>query len=201
MNVPPPSSDAPLARPTRYTCSNATRWLPHALAAAILAAGLALVADAPQGSLRRPAGWVGGAIVAWWVLRSGRVLRRHVRVDRDGLVVGDGASERTLELRDLATVRFEFPFEAGRQWVPLLAVVDRFERRWAIPAALVDGERFLAELVEACDREDLRTWTAARAIGPAMATAKRWTARVGYAVAVGAVGIAAYQAVAGALAR
>jgi hypothetical protein len=134
----------------------------------------------------RPLVVTAGVVVAFWSLRRGSVLRRHVVLDDRGLTLGLGGRERSVELQDVTTIQLRQPFEGVMHWVPTVAVVDVFEQSWEIPTVLVDGPEWLERFLDACGREDLRTWAEARGIKRSMERSG-WFVPVAYAVACGLV--------------
>ena len=173
--------------PSTFRCPVAARWLPHALAAAVLAA-LTIVSqpgdsDPSRSSFLRPIVIVVGAGLGLWVLRRGAVLRRQVTLGAAGMSIALGRRERTLEYRDVASIDARIPFEASWQWVPTVVVVDVFEHSWEIPMAIDDGPRLLETFLDRCDRDDLRVWADARSIRRRLSRGPRFVP-IAYAVAV-----------------
>jgi hypothetical protein len=159
-----------------YRCPTAARWLPRALAAALLAAILvtALSVD-PQGVLAtwsrafRGALAVAGAAAALWIVRRGGELRREVRVLDDALEFRDGKRLDRLPYADVAVLEFANSFGVGRSWLPALMVLDRKGRAWRVPSLIEAGDRLVGELLERAGRSDLEAWAAARNIERKMA--------------------------------
>jgi hypothetical protein len=148
-----------------YRCGAAARWLPRALAGAVLAAGL-LVAFAldPDATVRLVQPFKRGlvlvsALVALWLVRKGGEVRVRIGAGPEGLVFLAGRRRLDLPYRDIAALRYEPPFGVSRwAWIPALALIDRQGRSWRIPALIERGERLVAALLDFSGRADLASW-------------------------------------------
>lgn len=153
-----------MSEPRVYRCSVAARWLPRALAAAVLVgAFLSAYRFDPDGVL--PASRYlkvvvvafGGAL-AMWVLRKGSEVRTVVSLKADELTFGYGAREFSLRIDDLDRFEFETPFAQSRTWLAALVLRDRFGQQWRVPAMLDRGDELVAELIGLSARNDLQAW-------------------------------------------
>jgi len=165
--------------PSFYRCGLAARWLPRALAAAVLvAAVLAAFRFDPHEVLSaskylRNLVAVLGGVLALWVVRKGGEVRTAFAVGADELLIRHGAREYSLRLEDLDRLAYETPFAQSRTWLPALVLRDRFGQAWRVPAFLNGGDRFLEELVAGTGRNDLRAWAETLRLGEIMGRAGR----------------------------
>jgi len=172
---------------TWYAAGAAARWLPRAVAGALLAATMAggLRID-PASSALAP--WIRafvvlvGALAALAVVRRGSEVRARFAVDADGLVVRVGRHERRLPWRSMTRLEWLPPFAGARTWLPAFAVVDDAGRAWRVPAVVEDGDRLVDELVRRSGRNDLAAWAESQALRDRMARARSRVV-IGYAVA------------------
>jgi len=157
-----------------WRCSPAAIWLPRALAAVVLI--VAVIAsrtmdpgDLYQGSsLYRGLSVVMGALLSLGILKQGGVLRWTIRVGEAGIIFCSGSKSNQLEFRDITTIDYQWPFSAGRHWVPALVLEDRFGGQWRIPSFIKDGPDLVQELLTATGRRELSDWADARKIGASM---------------------------------
>ena len=172
--------------PSFYRCGLAARWLPRALAAAVLvAAVLAAFRFDPHEVLsasrylRNFLAVLGGAL-ALWIVRKGGEVRTMFAVLDDELLIRHGMREYSLRLEDLDRLAYETPFAQSRTWLPALVLRDRFGQSWRVSAFLDGGGQFLEELLLRTGRSDLRSWAETLRLEEIMARAGR-RVLIGYA--------------------
>ncbi len=150
--------------PRVYRCGSAARWLPRALAAAVL--GVALVAaggidPTDRLGLTRPLRIfvvMSGAVSALWLMRKGAELRLRVHVNAGGLGLERGAWKGEIGFDDLDRLEYETPLATSRSWIPALVLRERNGTGWRVPALLGAGDRLIVELIERSGRKDLAAW-------------------------------------------
>ncbi len=183
-----PSLDAsgPADEVSFYRCGPAARWLPRALAAAVLAAAvLAAFRFDPYETLSaskylRTLVAVLGAVLALWIVRTGGEVRTTFAVGDGELLLRHGPREYALRLEDLERLAYETPFAQSRTWLPALVLRDRFGQSWRVSAFLDGGDRFLEELLARTGHSDLRSWAETLRLGEIMARSGR-RVLIGYA--------------------
>ncbi len=169
-----------------FRCGAAARWLPRALAAAVLTAVTlgALRIDPSADALLpfvRQFIMLAGAALAVAIVRMGGEVRYTFALTRDAVIVALGASSVRIELAQLSRLDYAAPLAGSLHWLPATLVIDGGGRSWRVPALLTDGDRLITELLRRAQRNDLDTWAEAYRIVPRMA---RFGLRVrlGYAV-------------------
>jgi len=188
MNHDDPGLDGsgPTDEVSFYRCGPAARWLPRALAAAVLvAAVLAAFRFDPYETLSaskylRNLVAVLGAVLALWILRKGGEVRTAFAVGDSEILLRHGSREYALRLKDLDRLAYETPFAQSRTWLPALVLRDRFGQSWRVSALLTGGDRFLEELLARTGRSDLRSWAQTLRLGETMARSGR-RVLIGYA--------------------
>lgn len=150
----------------RFRCGPLARWLPRALAGAMLVAALL------AGQRIEHRGGVGaqaqllivaaGAILALWVLRQGSEVRVEVEVDDRGLVFIRGAHRSALSFSAIEGLTWAPSFSLSRTWVPGCVLLDAEGRHWRLCALLHHGDRLVEELLRRAGRDDLAIWAAER---------------------------------------
>ncbi len=162
-----------------WRCPTSVRWLPRALAGAVLAAGvisartLDRTADPVLASRVGLLVTLAAAALAWLVVRTGGIVRLEIRLGEDAVEVSGGRRERALEYRDVVALDFAAPMTAGRRWVPALTLLDRFDQTWPLPAWVDDPRALLRGILEHAGRTDLEVWAEARRIGDRLERAHR----------------------------
>jgi len=170
-----------------YRCGLAARWLPRALAGAVLAAGLLVAGTVntdrgvPGARSLRALIAVGAAVAALWIVRKGGEVRLRVTAGADGLAFEWRHQSASLALDDIDGIRYEAPFGPARFWLPAAVLVDRHGREWRLSALLASGDRLVEDIVERSGREGLATWAEEHRVGKRMARATL-RVRLGYAV-------------------
>lgn len=148
----------------RWAAGPAARWLPRALAASLLTAGLlAAFRFDEHGNLPFARGIQGvivvaGAALGLWVLRAGAESRVVAVLEPRRLLLEHGGHVAGVEFHEMRRLEFEWPLAASRRLWPATVVVDRFGRSWRLPAVLRHGDALIAELLRRSARDDLRTW-------------------------------------------
>jgi len=177
----------------RFRCGPLARWLPRALAGAVLVAALL------AGQRIEQRGGVGaqaqllivaaGAILALWVLRQGSEVRVEVEIDHRGLVFRRGAHRSALRFSAIEGLTWAPSFSLSRTWVPGCVLLDTEGRHWRLCALLRHGDRLVEELLRRAGRDSLAIWAAERSV-------VRHMARTGMFVALGYAAVATILALA-----
>jgi len=178
-----------LSVPHVYRCAPAARWLPRILAASVFVGATILSTRIYAGVAG--SGWshsrtlvvLFGAAFALGIVRSGGMVHAKFSLSADALRLGVGKHERELPFEQIVSMTYESPFVKPREWLPALVLVDRFDKRWRVPALLMDGERFVEDLTNAADRDDLRSFVTAHNLCARMERL-RWRLVCGYTVAL-----------------
>lgn len=181
-----------------YGCGAAARWLPRALAAAVLMTAMFGVfriddtGDALLPTVRRFI-VVAGALLALSVARKGSEVRCKFGLTGEALTVVVGSRHYRLELADVGRLDYAAPFAGSLNWLPAAVLIDKDGRSWRVPALVRDGDELFAELLRRANRHDLDSWAEVYRIVPRMG---RYTFRIrlGYAVAaaIALVGLGYY---------
>ena len=167
-----------MSDPHVFRCTAAARWLPRALAAAVLVSAMILSTRiytgvaGTDGSHARTLVVVVGAIFALAIVRSGAMVRAEFSLTAKALRLRIGRHERELPYEQVVSMIYETPFVKPREWLPALVLIDRFGKRWRVPSFLADGERFVTDLTEAAARDDLRSFASARDLSAKMAATR-----------------------------
>ena len=121
-----------------YGCGAAARWLPRALAAAVLMTAMFGVfridgtGDALLPTVRRLV-VVAGALLALGVARKGSEVRCKFGLTREALTVVVGSRHYRLELADVRRLDYAAPFAGSLNWLPAAVLVDKDGRSWRVP--------------------------------------------------------------------
>jgi len=171
----------------RFSCGSAARWLPRALAGAVLVVAMFTVARLQA----EPAVYgvrtfrmvllVAAAAAALWIVRKGGEVRLIVSVAEDRVDFELGSRSAGVAYEEIDAVGYEAPFGPSRSWLPAAVLLDRQGRVWRLSGLLSDGERLVDEFVGRCGREDLAAWIDAQGIRSKMGRAAL-RIRIGYAV-------------------
>ena len=175
-----------------FRCPGSARWLPRTLAAAALVGGMLLstriyVGVAGSGwSHSRTLVMFVGAVLALLIVRSGASVRREFDVLPEALAIRAGRQRRELPYAQIVSLGYETPFVTRLEWLPALILVDRFGKRWRVPALIEDGVAFIDELIRVSGRDDLETQAEAYGLRKRM---KRSHRRIvwGYGISAGIV--------------
>jgi hypothetical protein len=124
-----------------------------------------------------------GAACALVIVRSGGMVRAEFSLATEALRLRIGKHKRELPYEQIVSLTYETPFVKPREWLPALVLIDRFGKRWRVPALLAEGERFVSELTAAADRDDLRSFASAHDL-PARMAATRTRLVWGYSFAL-----------------
>jgi hypothetical protein len=124
-----------------------------------------------------------GAACALVIVRSGGMVRAEFSLATEALRLRIGKHKRELPYEQIVSLTYETPFVRPREWLPALVLVDRFGKRWRVPALLAEGERFVSELTTAAGRDDLRSFASAHDL-PARMAATRMRLVWGYSFAL-----------------
>jgi hypothetical protein len=171
-----------------FRCGPAARWLPRALAGAVLAAAtLAAFRMDPQGvllgsSYLRNGVALTGGLLALWIIRKGAEVRTVIGVSDEGLIISHGSRSHVLPFDRVVRLGYAAPFAATRNWLPAMLIWDKSKMRWRISSLLRDGELLLSALLEKEGREDLTSWSETLKLQQRMAASGRRVA-VGYLIA------------------
>jgi hypothetical protein len=170
-----------------FACSAAARWLPRALAGAVLAAAMFAAfrieaAGEPLLPMVRRFIVVAGALFALGVARKGSEVRCRFGLTADALVVQVGSREYRLELARVQRLDYAGPFAGSLSWLPATVLIDRYGGSWRIPALVHEGDDLLAELLRRAGRHDLDSWAEAYRVISRMGR-YRFRVRLGYGVA------------------
>jgi hypothetical protein len=169
----------------RYRCGPGARWLPRVAGGALLAAAMIVGLRMPSGP---PAGAVrllviaAGALGGLWLVRAGSEVRLEVELGEHAMrFVARG---RFVELRfdDVEGMDFDPAFGSRRAWPPAFVLIDRHERRWRIPAFLVECPVLVREIVSRSPDERVRAWAEARRV-ESRTRRSRWLVPAGYLAA------------------
>jgi hypothetical protein len=172
-----------------FRCSVAAVWLPRVLGASLLAsatvAGLHLDPNlqVPFSGPVRVIIVLAGAAGALWLVRGGSDVRLRFGVNETAIAISVWRRSVRLPFADVDGLDYEPAFGSRRRWLPAVVLVGRHRRRWRIPALVGDGTHLLTRILDACDRDDLRSWSDARRLGPRMMRS-RLIVPVGYASAL-----------------
>ena len=152
------------------------------MAALISGQKIAAPATAAGMGLVRPAVALVGGILALAIVRKGGEVRLEVAVRAGSLRLSLGGRHVDLPFDQIASLGWASPFSGSRHWLPAAVVVDRAGRLWRLSGVLEDGDRLIAELLAAADRNDLQAWSESLGLAPRMARSGPRIV-VGYAVA------------------
>lgn len=187
-----PRSPMARAEPERfYGCGVAARWLPRALAAAVLVAAM-LAAFRIGGTgdplllMVRRFVVVAGAFLALGVLRKGSEVRCRFALTQDALTVVVASRHYRLELADLQRLDYAAPFAGTLCWLPAAVLVDHDGRNWRVPALVGEADELFVDLLRNANRHDLDSWADVYRIVPRMSR-HALRIRVGYGVALAIV--------------
>jgi len=179
-----------------YSAGAAARWLPRALAAAVLLASLLAAErfDLPRElNFTRPLRYslmlVGGLLSLWFV-RTGGELRVRISLGDRGIRFAHGTSATFLGYDEIHRLSYAVPFAHRRQWIPAVVLIDESGRGWRLPALLTRGDQLLDDLIRKSDREDLLAWADSLGLMRRLGRAPILTA-IGYLMAVGLICAAA----------
>jgi len=123
-----------------------------------------------------------GAAFAVAIVRSGGMVRAEFSLAEEALRVRVGRHKQELPYELIVSMVYETPFVKRREWLPALVMIDRFGKRWRVPAFLSEGDRFVTELTAAAARDDLRSFASAHEL-PARMAATRTRLVWGYSIA------------------
>jgi len=181
-----------------YGCGPAARWLPRAMAAAVLATSMlsAFRIDATSQAMAptvRNVVVFAGALLALGVVRKGSEVRHVFGLTGDALTVVVGSRSLRLGLAEIQRLDYAAPFAGSTSWLPASVILDRDGRAWRVPALIDGGDRLFVELLRRAARHDLDSWADEYHIVPRMGR-YRWRIRMGYAVtaAILVVGLGYY---------
>ena len=170
----------------RFRCGPLARWLPRALAGAVLVAALLAGQRIEQrggaGAQAQLLIVAAGAILALWVLRQGSEVRVEVEIDDRGLAFCRGAHRSALPFSAIERLTWAPSFSLSRTWVPGCVVLDAEGRHWRLCALLNRGDRLVEELVRRAGRDDLAIWAKERSLLRHMARTGMFVV-LGYAAA------------------
>jgi hypothetical protein len=174
-----------------YGCGVSARWLPRAVAAAVLVTAMLAAfriggAGGPLLTMVQRSVVVAGAFLGLGVLRKGSEVRCRFGLTRDALTVVVGSRHYRLELADIQRLDYAAPFAGTLSWLPAAVLVDKNGRNWRVPAVVDGGDELLAELLRSVDRHDLDSWAEVYRIVPRMGR-YALRIRVGYGVAAAIV--------------
>jgi len=179
-----------------YSAGAAARWLPRALAAAVLLASLLAAErfDLPRElNFTRPLRYslmlVGGLLSLWFV-RTGGELRVRISLGDRGIRFAHGTSATFLGYDEIHRLSYAVPFANRSQWIPAVVLIDESGRGWRLPALLTRGDQLLDDLIRKSDREDLLAWADSLGLMRRLGRAPILTA-IGYLTAVGLICAAA----------
>ncbi len=179
-----------------FACPASARWLPWALLVAMVVAAAILAARVdPGGRLPNSAAMKAllvavAAVLGTRIALSFAELRLTVLVRERDLLLELRGRMASLTWDDIERLDWDPPFRYYSRWIPALVLVDRLDRRIRVPAVIADGERLLSDLLAAAGRPDLADWATAQRLAARLARS-RWFTAAGYAVAAGAVIVAA----------
>ena len=183
----PTTADASEQLP-QFRCGLAARWLPRAMAAAILVTAMLAswriderVSQTVWGYARH-AVVLAGALAALGLLRQGGEVRVDVRLEEGRLEFVHGARATSLRLADIDSLRYAPPFSVTRHWLPATVLLDRWGKVWRLSALLVDGGELIRGLLERAARNDLSSWAEVHRLEARMGRAGQRVV-IGYAVA------------------
>lgn len=162
--------------------------MPRTLAASALVSSMILSARIYGGVAG--SGWshsrtlviLAGAACALVIVRAGGLVRAEFCLGKEALRVRVGKHQSELSYELVVSLIYETPFVRRSEWLPALVLIDRFGKRWRVPALLDDGERFVSDLTAAAGRDDLRSFASAHSL-PARMAATRARLVWGYAIA------------------
>ena len=181
-----------MSEPRIYRCGTPARWLPRILGAASLVSAAILSARIHNDVAGT--GWshsrtlviLVGAVCSLVIVRSGGMVRAEFSVAAEALRLRIGRHKRELPYEQIVSLSYEHPFVRPREWLPAMVLIDRFGKRWRVPALLADGEQFVSDLSAAVGRDDLNSFASAHDLAARMA-ATRGRLIVGYTLAAGLV--------------
>ena len=166
------------------------------LAAAILIAALLAAErfDLPTGlGFARPLRFslmLVGALMAFWIVRTGAELRLRVSLADDGIRFDHDARITFLEYDEIHRLSYAVPFALTRLWIPAVVLIDEQGRGWRLPALLTNGDQLLGELIRKSGREDLQAWADSLGLMRRLGRAQLLTA-IGYLTSAGLIAAAA----------
>jgi hypothetical protein len=179
-----------------YRYSTAARWLPRTLAAAVMISSAILSARIYTGvagtgfSHSRTLVILAGAACALVIVRSGGMVRAEFSLTSDALQLRVGKHTRELPYEMIVSLNYEPPFVRPREWLPAMVLLDRFGKRWRVPALLADGESFVTDLTSAVGRDELRSFASAYRLTSRMGAARNrliWGYSLAFALILAAV--------------
>ncbi|MBZ5640414.1 MAG: hypothetical protein LAO51_16860 [Acidobacteriia bacterium] len=181
---------------TTFRSSRSARWLPFALASAMVVAALILAAriDAagrvPNSAVMKTLLVASAAVLGVRIALSLRELRLRVRVRSKDLLLELGGRTAALAWEDILRVDWDPPFRHYGRWPPALVLFDRRAQRYRVPSLIAGGEQLVAVLLARSGRSDLADWAEAHRLDMKMARGRVWTA-AGYLAAAGVLAAAA----------
>ena len=179
-----------------FRCSTAARWIPVALAGAMLLGAVVLAVRIdpdrrlPGAGAMRVLLVAAAAVLGMRISLSLRELGLRLRFRSEGVLFELRGRSLTLDYGEVRHLDWDPAFRHYAKWLPALVLVDRRARRHRVPALLEEGDRFVLEFVSRSGRTDLADWVEVHRIAGRMARARSWVV-VFYAAAACAVAAAA----------
>lgn len=178
-----------------FRSGSAARWLPRAMAAAVMVLAGVAAGRVPDGedlfAYFKVAYLLLGAFGAFQILRAGTEVRVEVREDGDRIWVGAGSHQGEMEYAKIERLEYDSPFARSmRAWLPATALVDDLGRSFRLPATLDQGDLLLERILARSDKSELRTWAETLQLPARMSRPGRVVA-VGYAAVVAVLIVAA----------
>lgn len=179
MNAP--SAEPAVSAPGgTFRCSTAARWIPVALAGAMLLGAVVLAVRIdpdrrlPGAGAMRVLLVAAAAVLGMRISLSLRELGLRLRFRSEGVLFELRGRSLTLDYGEVRHLDWDPAFRHYAKWLPALVLVDRRARRHRVPALLEEGDRFVLEFVSRSGRTDLADWVEVHRIAGRMARARSW---------------------------